>query len=55
MSTPAGSEIGNIVHVLDPVAYAGSLLVIVTACVLAASFPAVRAVRLDLIDTLRQD
>jgi ABC-type antimicrobial peptide transport system permease subunit len=27
MSTPAASEIGNTVHVLDPVAYAASLLV----------------------------
>jgi ABC-type lipoprotein release transport system permease subunit len=37
------------------VAYAASLLVIVTACILAASVPAVRAARLDPIATLRQD
>jgi putative ABC transport system permease protein len=55
LSTPAASEIGNAVHVLDPVAYAASLLVIVTACVLAASVPALRAARLDPIATLRQD
>jgi hypothetical protein len=55
MSTPAASEIGDIVHVLDPVAYAASLLVIVTACVLAASVPALRAARLDPIATLRND
>jgi ABC-type antimicrobial peptide transport system permease subunit len=55
LSTPAASEIGNTVHVLDPVAYAASLLVIVTACVLAASVPALRAARLDPIATLRQD
>jgi predicted permease len=55
MSTPGASEIGNTVHVLDPVAYAASLLVIVTACVLAASVPAFRAARLDPIATLRQD
>lgn len=55
MSTPAASQIGNTVHVLDPVAYAASLLVIVTACVLAASVPALRAARLDPIATLRQD
>jgi hypothetical protein len=55
LSTPAASQIGNTVHVLDPVAYAASLLVIVTACVLAASVPALRAARLDPIATLRQD
>jgi predicted permease len=55
MATPAASEIGNLVHVLDPVAYASSLLVIVMACVLAASVPAMRACRLDPVATLRQD
>jgi predicted permease len=55
MASPAASEIGDIVHVLDPVAYAASLLVIVTSCVLAVSFPALRAARIDPIATLRQD
>ena len=55
MATPAASEIGGIVHVFDPVAYAASLLVIVTACVLAASVPALRAARIDPIATLRKD
>jgi predicted permease len=55
MATPAASAIGNTVRVFDPVAYAASMLVIVTACVLAASLPAVRACRLDPIATLRQD
>ena len=55
MATPAASEIGSIVHVLDPVAYAASLLVIVTSCVLAASVPALRAARIDPIATLRRD
>jgi predicted permease len=55
MSTPAASEIGNTVRVLDPMAYAASLLVIVTACVLAASVPALRAARVDPIETLRND
>jgi hypothetical protein len=36
MATPAASEIGGTVNVLDPVAYAASLLVIVTSCLLAA-------------------
>lgn len=55
MSTPAASQIDGIVHVFDPVAYAASLLCIVTACVFAASIPAVRAARIDPIATLRQD
>ena len=55
MSTPAASEIGNTVRVLDPMAYAASLLVIIIACVLAASVPALRAARVDPIATLRSD
>ena len=55
MSTPVASEIGNTVRVFDPMAYAASLLVIVTACVLAASVPALRAARVDPIATLRND
>jgi putative ABC transport system permease protein len=55
MSTPAASEIGNTVRVFDPLAYGASLLVIVTACVLAASVPALRATRVDPIATLRND
>ena len=54
-STPAASEIGNTVRVLDPLAYAASLLVIVTSCVVAASVPALRAARIDPIATLRKD
>ena len=55
MSTSAASEIGDIVHVFDPVAYAASVLVIVTACLLAVSVPALRAARIDPIATLRKD
>jgi ABC-type antimicrobial peptide transport system permease subunit len=43
------------IHVYDPVAYAVSGLVTVTACVLAAAIPAWRAARIDPIETLRQD
>jgi hypothetical protein len=50
-----GSAGGNPVRVFDPVAYAASLLVIVIACVLAASVPALRAARVDPIATLRND
>jgi len=55
MATPDASEIGGWVHVFDPVAYAASLLVIVTSCVLAVSVPALRAARIDPIATLRKD
>jgi hypothetical protein len=50
-----GSESSNTIRVFDPMAYAASLLVIVTACVLAASVPALRAARVDPIATLRND
>lgn len=55
MATPAASVIGEVVQVFDPVAYAASLLCIVTACALAALIPAWRAARIDPIETLRQD
>jgi predicted permease len=55
LATPAAAEIGSDVNVLDPVAYAASLLVILTACVLAVSVPALRAARIDPIATLRKD
>ena len=55
MATPAASAIGDIVRVFDPVAYASSGLVVVTACALAAWVPAMRACRLDPVATLRQD
>ena len=55
MSTPAASQIGAVVHVFDPVAYAASLLLVVTTCALAASVPALRAARIDPIATLRND
>jgi predicted permease len=55
LATPAAATIGEIVHVLDPVAYAVSLLIIIAACLVAASIPATRAARLDPTRTLRQE
>ena len=55
LSTPAAEQIGAAVRVLDPVAYAGSLLCIVTACVMAVLVPTLRAARVDPIQALRQD
>jgi predicted permease len=55
LATPGAAPIGQIVHVLDPVAYAVSLLVIIAACLVAASIPATRAARLDPTLALRQE
>ncbi|MGH9387433.1 MAG: ABC transporter permease [Vicinamibacterales bacterium] len=55
LATPAAAPIGEIVHALDPVAYAVSLLIIIAACLVAASIPATRAARLDPTLTLRQE
>jgi predicted permease len=55
MATGAASEIGDSVRVFDPLAYAASLLIIVTACFLAMAVPALRAARIDPIETLRND
>jgi ABC-type antimicrobial peptide transport system permease subunit len=55
MSTKAASQIGGMVRVYDPVAYAVSLFCVVTACTIAASLPALRAARIDPALTLRQE
>jgi hypothetical protein len=55
MSTPVSSGIDNVVRVFDPLAYAVSLLVIVVACMLAATMPALHAARLDPIATLKNE
>ena len=55
MTTPAAATVGEIVHVLDPVAYIVSLLIIIAACLVAASIPAARAAHLDPTRALRQD
>ena len=55
IATPVGAMISEIVHVTDPVAYAVSLIVIVTACLVAAWIPAMRAARVDPMQTLRRE
>jgi predicted permease len=55
LASPAAAGIGNVVQVLDPIAYAASLMIIIAACLAAASIPAARAARLDAAQTLRQD
>jgi predicted permease len=55
LATPAGAMMSEIVHLTDPVAYAGSLIVIIAACLAAAWIPAGRAARVDPMQALRQD
>jgi predicted permease len=55
MSTLGAAAIEKVVHVLDPVAYAASVMVIATACLLAASIPALRAARIDPVATLKRE
>jgi len=55
LATPAGALIGEIIHVLDPLAYLGSLIVIVIACLVAAAVPASRASKVDPMRSLRQE
>jgi predicted permease len=54
LSTPAAEAIGESVRLFDPIAYAGSLLCIVAACVCAALVPALRAGRIVPVAAMRQ-
>ena len=54
LATPAAEQIGSAVRLFDPVAYAASLLCIVTACACAALIPALRAARINPVAALRQ-
>ncbi len=54
-ATTGAATVDRIVHVLDPVAYVVSLLIIIAACLVAASIPAIRAAHLDPMRTLRQE
>jgi len=55
MATPAAGPIGETIQVLDPVAYVSTLLVIIVACSIAASAPALRAARVDPMTVLRKE
>lgn len=55
LATPAAEQIGSAVRLFDPVAYAASLLCVVTACACAALIPALRAGRIDPFAALRHD
>ena len=47
--------IGSIVHLLDPLAYVSSMVIIVIACALAAWVPTVKAARIDPMKSLRHE
>ena len=55
LSTPAAEMIGTLVRPFDPLAYAVSLGIIVTTCLVAALLPARRAARINPIAALRAD
>jgi predicted permease len=55
LATPAAGQIGAIVRLFDPVAYAGSVLCVLAACAAAGLLPARRASRLDPVVVLRED
>jgi predicted permease len=55
IAIPAAAIISEIVHATDPVAYAASVILILTACLIAAWIPAMRAARVDPMQTLRQE
>ena len=55
LASDLGAAIGPVVRVADPIAYGGSLLVIVVACLVAAWLPAARASRVEPMTTLRQE
>ncbi|MFL6291639.1 MAG: FtsX-like permease family protein, partial [Thermoanaerobaculia bacterium] len=55
LSTAGAATVGRVVHVLDPAAYAASLLIILAACLTAAAIPAARAARVDPMQTLRAE
>ena len=55
LATPAAEAIGGTVRLLDPLAYAGSMVCIGAACLCAALVPAMRAGRIHPVAAIRQD
>jgi predicted permease len=55
LSIPTAGLIGEVIQVLDAIAYVSSLLFIVAACLLAASIPAWRAANVAPWRSLRQE
>jgi predicted permease len=55
LASPAAAGLGEVVRVLDPVAYAAAVVIVVAACLVAASIPAARAAKLNPTEALRQE
>jgi MacB-like periplasmic core domain/FtsX-like permease family len=55
VSLPDAGPIAEIVRLFDPAAYIAGVLVIIAACALAAWIPAMRAARIDPMNSLRHD
>jgi hypothetical protein len=55
VSLPDAAPIAEIVRLFDPVAYLAGVSVIIAACALAAWVPAMRASRIDPMNSLRHD
>ena len=55
IALPAAGAVADVIKVTDPLAYTGSLLLIIAACLAAAAIPASRASHLDPMKTLRQE
>ena len=47
--------IGQIVRLLDPIAYVGGLLIIILACAVAAWVPTMKAAHIDPMKSLRHE
>jgi predicted permease len=54
LATPAAEQIGSAVRLFDPIAYAASVLCVMSACTCAALVPARRAGRIEPVTALRQ-
>jgi predicted permease len=54
LATPAAASIGDTIRLFDPLAYTGSVLCIVAACICAGLAPALRAGRVDPVAAMRQ-
>jgi predicted permease len=55
LATPVAGGLAGVVDVLDPVAFAGGVLVILVAALVAAALPAAQAIRVDPVVTLRTE
>ena len=48
-------DFANMTRVFDPLTFGASVAFVIVACLLASAIPALRATRVDPIETLRND